>query len=188
MTIDLDKTSSESEIDTTTDTSTNEDVEDEDQNEDQNEEESEESETESQIQVCNQNTSQNLETVIKTSLNNLLSKFTKNGKTSGTPKDEYDKYLNYIDSIYEGDFFESDSVNDKKKKLKDVFSEEEIKKLNVELEQIKTIYNKRVPNIDDILRMDIDISQKQKLLEKMYHFMNSDVLTTDYNSNLKFLI
>ena len=100
---------------------------------------------------------------------------------------DHDKYLNYIDAIYEGDFFEAESINDIKKKLKDVLSEDDIKKLNSQLHKIKTIYNNRVPDIMDILKMDIHESQKQKLLEKMYHFINSDILSADYNSNLKFL-
>ena len=136
----------------------------------------------------NANVVQNLENMIKKSLTNLMTKFSKNDKKSDVPKDEYDKYINYIDSIYDGDFFETCSIDDKKKKLKEKYSVEEIKKINKELEEIKDIYNKRVPNIDDILKMDIDVSQKQKLLEKMYHFINSDLLTVDYNSNLKFLM
>jgi len=142
------------------------------------------SENESHIKT----TAQKLETVIKTSLANLVNKFSKNEKISEAPKDEYDKYLNYIDAIYEGDFFEAESINDIKKKLKDVLSEDDIKKLNSQLHKIKTIYNNRVPDIMDILKMDIHESQKQKLLEKMYHFINSDILSADYNSNLKFLM
>lgn len=156
---------------------------------------SDESENETSVKTLPSNdivgkctTAQKLETVIKTSLANLVSKFTKNEKTLDEPKDEYDKYLNYVDTIYDGDFFESESIDDKKKKLKNLFSENDIKKLNIELQEIKSVYNKRVPNIVNILKMDMHISQKQKLLEKMYHFVNSDILSADYNSNLKYLI
>ena len=104
-----------------------------------------------------------METIIKTSLANLVSKFTKNEKTSDEPKDElkdepkdeYDKYLNYVDAIYDGDFFEFESIDDKKKKLKNLFSDDDIKKLNNELQEIKTVYNNRVPNIVNILKMEI---------------------------------
>ena len=155
-----------------------------------------ETSNESENETSTKTTAQNLETIIKTSLANLVSKFTKNEKTSDEPKDElkdepkdeYDKYLNYVDAIYDGDFFEFESIDDKKKKLKNLFSDDDIKKLNNELQEIKTVYNNRVPNIVNILKMDMHVSQKQKLLEKMYHFMNSDILSADYNSNLKYLI
>ena len=166
------------------------------ENETSNESENETSEiktsNESENETSVKTTAQKLETVIKTSLANLVSKFTKNEKTldepKDEPKDEYDRYLNYVDTIYDGDFFESESTDDKKKKLKNLFSENDIKKLNIELQEIKSVYNKRVPNIVNILKMDMHISQKQKLLEKMHHFANSDILSADYNSNLKYLI
>ena len=60
-----------------------------------------ETSNESENETSTKTTAQNLETIIKTSLANLVSKFTKNEKTSDEPKDElkdepkdeYDKYL-----------------------------------------------------------------------------------------------
>ena len=174
----------ESEIETESETESEIETESENKT---TESETSENETSENKSVEEPNVVQNLENVIKKSLTNLLTRFTKKDKIKKN-EDEYDKYINCIDSIYDGDFFERVSIDDKKKKLKEKYSEEEIQKINQELRDIKNNYNKNVPNVVDILKMDIDISQKQKLLEKMYHFINSDLLTIDYNSNLKFLI
>ena len=102
-------------------------------------------------------------------------------------KDEYDKYLYNLSNIYSGNFFQSVSKDEQKQKLEENFSIENIKELNDELEQIKTKYNQNIPSVIGILKMDVNIEQKQKLLEKMYQFSNSEILTSDYCNSLKVL-
>jgi ATP-dependent Lon protease len=101
--------------------------------------------------------------------------------------DVYDKFMDYIDSIYEGKFFERIPIEDKKRKLKTIYTENQIRQMNSELDTIQKNYAENAPSITEILKMDINLAQKQKLLEKVYHYVNSDVLTSEYNSNLKFL-
>ena len=51
--------------------------------------------------------------------------------------------------------------------------------------EIKKKYKEDTPNIKDILSMDINYNQKCNLLEKMYAFSNADLLSPEYNNNLK---
>lgn len=100
---------------------------------------------------------------------------------------EYDTFNELVNSIYDGDFFERVPLEDCKRKLKDTLTEEDLKVLTDELQVIKLYYHANSPSIIDILRMNVSLEQKQKLLEKVHCLVNSDVLTHEYNSNLKFL-
>jgi ATP-dependent Lon protease len=102
-------------------------------------------------------------------------------------KDEYDKYLYNLSNIYSGNFFQTFSKDEQKQKLEENFSIDNIKEINEQLEHIKTRYNENIPSVIDILKMDVNIEQKQKLLEKMYQFSNSEILTSDYCNSLKVL-
>ena len=133
---------------------------------------------------------QNIQNIITNSVNNFIKKF----KYSDTEKnddetfsDDYDKFIDYIDSIKDGVFFERNSIDDKKKLLKNLYNKAEIKQLNDQLKSIHKEYKDSAPSVIDILKMDIDVSQKKKLLEKIYHYNNSDLLTSDYENNLKVL-
>lgn len=133
---------------------------------------------------------QNIQNIITNSVNNFIKKF----KYSDTEKnddetfsDDYDKFIDYIDSIKDGVFFERNSIDDKKKLLKNLYNKAEIKQLNDQLKSIHKEYKDSAPSVIDILKMDIDVSQKKKLLEKIYHYNNSDLLTLDYENNLKVL-
>lgn len=99
--------------------------------------------------------------------------------------DEYDKYLKNINSIYEGKFFERVSIDKKKKMLKENVSIEHMTKLNEQLDFIREKYKSDVPSVVDVLNMDVDVIQKQKLLENIYKFANSEILTHEYTSTLK---
>lgn len=102
-------------------------------------------------------------------------------------RDEYDKYLAYLESIYTGKFFERVSIDEKKRTLKENYSQQDIERLNSELEQIKQAYRTSAPSVLDILKMDIGMEQKQKLLERVHQFSNSEILSNDYSNNLKIL-
>lgn len=102
-------------------------------------------------------------------------------------EDEYSKFVKYVKSINEGDFFERPQIENIKSKIKSKYSKEEIKKINAELKNIKEIYNTSCPNIIDILKNNTDIHQKQKLLENLYHYNNSELLSSDYQNHLKIL-
>ena len=92
-----------------------------------------------------------------------------------------------MNSIYEGKFFDRIPIDEKKRSLKDNFTLDDIANMNEQLEMIKQSYRTSAPSVIDILQMDIDISQKQKLLERMYQYIHSDLLSNEYNANLKVL-
>ena len=135
---------------------------------------------------------QNIQNIITNSVNNFIKKFKYSNTDAeknddATFSDDYDKFIDYIDSIKDGGFFERNSIDDKKKMLKNLYNKTEIKQLNDELKSIHKEYKNSAPSVIDILKMDTDISQKKKLLEKIYHYNNSDLLTSDYDNNLKVL-
>jgi ATP-dependent Lon protease len=102
-------------------------------------------------------------------------------------KDEYLEFIKYAKSIYKGDFFERPLYETTKSKIKKIYSKEDIIKVNTELKRIKQIYDSSSPSIVDIIKNNTDIYQKQKLLENFYQYNNSDLLSSDYQTNLKIL-
>lgn len=95
---------------------------------------------------------------------------------------ELNKFNEYIEDVYTGDFFGRVSAENSK------FTKEEIKKMNDEMDNIRDIYKNKGPSIVDILNKKCSLDQKQKLLEKVHCLMNSDVLSNEYNINLKYLM
>jgi len=123
-----------------------------------------------------------IQKIIKTSIKNIVKKYVRKEESS-----EFCQFNDIIDSIYGGEFFERVPIEDRKDKLKEKYSKEQIQEMTKQLELIKDNYHNSSPSVIDILRMDVSMEQKQKLLEKIYSFANSEVLTQEYNSNLKFL-
>ena len=128
---------------------------------------------------------ENLGSILKRSIVNLVKSYRPNKKQK--KMDSYDKFLSYTNSIYEGNFFEIESEEDKKKKLEKGYTLKEIDEMNNQLNTIQNKYKNNCPSVIDILKMEIPISEKQKLLEKFYHLVNSDILSQEYNSNLKYI-
>ena len=148
-----------------------------------------------------------LESIIKNAINETLKKVIKNYKEQEDEeneeeseyevkeeeegeeqvKDEYETFAGHIESIYDGGFFERHPLDDKKGKLKTVYDKQEMSNINRELETIKQSYKTNAPSILEILKMNTDIAHKQKLLERVYHFTNSEILSSEYTNNLKFL-
>jgi len=127
--------------------------------------------------------------IIKNSISTLIKRYSKEGKDFLNLRgdSEYDEFHELVESIYDGNFFERVPLEDRKKHIKDILSKEDIKKFTEELYEIKSQYTNNSPSIIDILRMNVSVEQKQKLLEKVHCLVNSEVLTPEYNSNLKFL-
>ena len=161
---------------------------DEDEDEDEDEDFEDDSQLEENILNMKFDPKQTQE-IIKDSIKTLIKRYGREGKEFLKTKGEtdYDKFDELIDSIYGGEFFERVPLEDRKKKLKDTLTQDEIKELTDELQNIKSHYNTNSPSIIDILRMNVSMEQKQKLLEKVHCLVNSEVLTSEYNSNLKFL-
>lgn len=101
--------------------------------------------------------------------------------------DDYNNFYSAINSIYNGDFFERMPLENKQDELKQKYNKDDISKMSKELEMIHKNYYNNSPSVIDILNMDISLEQKQKLLEKIHNLVNSEMLTPEYNSCLKFL-
>jgi ATP-dependent Lon protease len=128
---------------------------------------------------------------MKESIKTLIKKYNEDDREflpEGQGGTEYEKFLNLIGDIHSGEFFERIPVEDRRKRLKSFYKEDEIKQLNEELVSMKQMYKENAPSVIDILKMDIPIAQKQKLLEKMHHLANSEILTGEYNASLKYLL
>lgn len=170
--------------------SENEDAQDTEDTEDEiDEDEEDDANLESKLLNMKFNPQQ-IQEIIKSSIKNAVKRYAREGKDFLNNKEtdtEYDKFNDLIDSIYGGEFFERVPVEDKKKKLKETYTKEQIEQMTEELELIRQNYYNNSPSIIDILKMNVSLEQKQKLLEKVYSFVNSEVLTPEYNSNLKFL-
>jgi ATP-dependent Lon protease len=123
-----------------------------------------------------------LRDVIADLVNKCLPKPKKKSET------EYDKFTQYVDDIQNGFFFERVPLEDDRDQLQIMYSEEQIKEFNQELERLRDTYKNNAPSVLDIVKMNIPNSQKQKLLERVYNYANSEILTTEYKSSLKYLL
>jgi ATP-dependent Lon protease len=143
--------------------------------------------SESDIESCKES-GKDIESLIKQSILNLVKKYTNPVyKKEKKNLDTYDKFVSHTNSIYEGVFFERSTIEDKKSKLKNLYTEDEIKLINKELDTIKENYRLNAPSIIEILKSNMDIKGKQKMLEKLYHYTNSDILTPEYTNNLNII-
>jgi ATP-dependent Lon protease len=136
-----------------------------------------------------------IQEIIQESIKQLIKRYDDNDmefirekSNKNNNENDYNNFLDIIDSIYSGDFFQRIPIEDKIKKLKDSITKEEIGNLTEELEKIKDAYKSNAPSIIDILKMNVPLEQKQKLLEKVYLYSNSEILTNEYNNSLKHLM
>jgi ATP-dependent Lon protease len=101
---------------------------------------------------------------------------------------EYDKLVQNIDDIQNGIFFERVPLEDDKDQVRGMYTDEQLKELNGELQKLRENYKKSAPSVLDIVKLQVPDSHKQKLLEKVYNYANADILTSEYNSSLKYLL
>ena len=87
-----------------------------------------------------------------------------------------------IQSIYDGDFFEIDPFGVEL----EVITKEDVILLNNQLSLIRKNYT-NVPTVVQILKKNISLTEKKNLLERLFHLANCDILSPEYNSNLKAL-
>ena len=98
-----------------------------------------------------------------------------------------DNFINNVESIHDGTFFERIPLEEDRDKLKSIVKYDDLKVLNTQLDAIKNEYANSSPSIIDILKLNTSINKKQELLEHMHLLANSEVLTHEYNTNLKIL-
>ena len=133
--------------------------------------------------------------IMMDSIKNIYKRYAREGKEfifnmdgKQHPDDQiYEDFHELIESIYDGEFFERVPLEDRKKYIKEQITPDQIKELKEQLEIIHDTYRNSSPSVIDILKMNISLEQKQKLLERVHCLVNSEVLTNEYNSNMKFL-
>lgn len=128
--------------------------------------------------------------MLQNTVRSLVTKFQDKNKKEHKHRseDEYENFQDFLDNIQNGNFFERVPIEESETKLKNKYTKEQILEFNKQLSELEKSYKDRAPSVIDILKMDVPISQKQKLLEKLYHYSNSDMLTNEYNANLKHLM
>jgi ATP-dependent Lon protease len=100
---------------------------------------------------------------------------------------EYSNFVKLVDKIHSGDFFQRIPPEDKMSVIKKNYTKEEIQELNLKLKELQNMYKNNAPSIIDILKMDVHNNIKGKLLERIHQFSNSNLLSGEYNSHLKYL-
>lgn len=103
--------------------------------------------------------------------------------------ESYDNILQEFDdsvkSVFSGDFFNLFPSDYNIKNIKSKYSIKSIESLNKKLDLLRKQYVVPDADVDKILNMNIQDDLKLKLLEKVYFLMNSDILSPEYNYNLK---
>jgi ATP-dependent Lon protease len=135
-----------------------------------------------------------IQEIIKESIKNLIKKYKDNDKDflneekdRNDPYDPYEQFHELVESIYDGEFFERIPLEDRLEKLKEEYTVEQINEMTNELQTIKNVYKNSSPSILDVLKMKCPLEQKQKLIEKIHTLVNSETLSSEYTSNIKFL-
>lgn len=100
----------------------------------------------------------------------------------------YETFNENVYSIYDGTFFDQIAIENKSKKnfIKNI-DIKDLLHLTKSLKQIKKEYSKNAPSIVDLLKKEIPIQEKQKLLETIFKMNNSPLLSSSYKLNLKTL-
>lgn len=134
-----------------------------------------------------------IQEIIRESIKQLLKKYSNEDKefikdvSNEDTDDPYEKFNELVESIYDGEFFERTPLENRKKRVRQEFTKEQIMEMSKELEEINKTYKNSSPSIIDILKMNTPVKQKQKLLEKVHQLVNSETLSHEYNANIKFL-
>ena len=161
-------------------------------------EESFESDEESSESDITENSESDNEIDIKAEMSNMLSSSLKiyqqllQTKTTKRRIEDMDRDYNpnidtfneFVENIHDGNFFERIRYDESKKYTE--MNDNEIIKLNKELKDIQKIYLDG-PNIIDIVKLKIPIETKKQLLESVFNLENCEVLSPEYNYNLKYI-
>lgn len=107
--------------------------------------------------------------------------------TEDVTDEEYEEFFENIDSVHSGTFFERNPIEEREKEFKKNYTKKEVLELNNIFRNIKNNYKKNTISIIDILKLNTSIEQKSKLLEKMHHYVNSEIISDDYNKNLSYI-
>ena len=113
-------------------------------------------------------------------INKILLKYFGKIKNDDDDKSSDSKINEIKELILDGEFFE---YNPKKINL----SDEEKNKIISELNKIEENYKENTPSFIKIMKMNISLEKKQKLLEHLYCLVSSDLFSPDYDYNYKML-
>lgn len=133
-----------------------------------------------------------IQTLIRCAVKQLVKQYNDNdmefiSKPAKREDEPYERFLDMVDAIYEGDFFKRIPIEDRKKRLKAKVTQQEIERVTAELEKIQGEYLESAPSILDVINLNTDTEHKKKMLESIHHFVNAEMLGFEYNKNLKYL-
>ena len=133
-----------------------------------------------------------IQSIIKESIKQLVKRFDEDEMTltdtQSEDPDVYSEFLNNVEDIYNGDFFQRIPVEERRKRLMSTYTPEQIKEFNEKLQNIRKSYKEDAPSVIDILKLNSNVSAQQKLLEKLHNFVNAEPLSYEYNANLKYIM
>lgn len=129
-----------------------------------------------------------LKNIVKESVKTVLGKKDEANPKQEKEKDIYDKFMDYVEQVHSGEFFERIPVEERKKILRKQVPEETILEYIDQLDNMRNVYKDTAPSIIDILNMNVNTPQKQALLEKVFTYINSEMLSSEYKSSLKYLL
>lgn len=109
----------------------------------------------------------------------------KEDKINEAIEKEYEILEHNLYSVLDGSFFEGYNIEYSLNYLKKKVSLQQIQELNNKLFDLKNQYDNENLNIVQMLDKNYSIDKQKKIIEKIYNIMNSDILTTDYNTNIE---
>lgn len=133
----------------------------------------------------------NIQLIVKKKQRKTETSSTSENETSSencSINDPYEQFLTHLDDIMSGDFFERISYEQEIKNLRERFSVSDIENFNLKLNGLRNLYKNTSPNVIDIITKESNEYVQQELLEKLHMYYNSEMLSDDYNYNLKAIL
>lgn len=122
------------------------------------------------------------EETFKNSNNYFLSKIINKLTEVSSKSNNVKLFEQMSDKIEDGTFFD--------RRIQNMYSEEELERLNKIIQEVEVEYKKdsNMISIIDILNMNISNIEKGKLLERYHIYVNSELFSDDYVTNLEILV
>ena len=120
----------------------------------------------------NSDISSNDSIIINDNINNIFEK-------------EYEMLENNLYSVLDGTFFEGHNMEYSLNYFKKKVSLQQIQELNNKLYDLKNQYDNNNLNIVEMLNNNYSVDKQKKIIEKIYNITNSDILTSEYNTNIE---
>ncbi len=90
-----------------------------------------------------------------------------------------------LKGIYSGEYFHSVKADETTNILKQQYSDEQLEQFQKTLDSLQNDFKFQIPNIIDLLNMDIIPTKKWAILEKVYILANAPVLSPEYTKGVR---